>query len=60
MIDKKMEIKLERKRAGVTMKEIADYIKVSESTLWRWISDNNSEGIDKILETIKTIEGLKE
>lgn len=35
MLDRKLEIKLERERTGVTMKEIADYMKVSETTVRR-------------------------
>ena len=59
MLDRKLEIKLERERTGVTMKEIADYMKVSETTVRRWIDDHNSEKIDQILATIKEVESLK-
>lgn len=59
MLCKKIEIKMERQRTGITMKDVADYMNVSESTLWRWIRRNDSDKSAKILETIKTIELLK-
>lgn len=44
---------------GVTLKEVADYIGVSRSTIYRWIDKADSQQIDALLVTIRTVSELK-
>ena len=53
MMDKKIEIKRLCETTGVTKKETAEFLKISVSTLNRWIASGDPEKIEKIETAIK-------
>ncbi len=53
MMDKKIEINRLLKSYGVTKKETAEFLKISVSTLNRWIASGDPEKAEKIETAIK-------
>ena len=49
----------DRKTNGITMKEIADALNISERTLGRWLEDHDDEKEKKILDAVERIKALK-
>ena len=48
-----------RKNYGITMKEIAEELRISISTLYRWMNNMDYEKEEKILEAVENLKCLK-
>jgi len=44
---------------GVTLKEVADYLKVSRSTINRWIEGHDTDMLDDLYDAAEAVSSLK-
>ena len=54
-----IEFESTRKNYGITMKEIAEELRISISTLYRWMNNMDYEKEEKILEAVENLKCLK-